>query len=420
MKNPLPFNVGRRDLIKRSGALALMSPFSYLAQNSSLSDAGTDRQYWVRTVTKIADPVLKALSTHSLKASMPVEAPHSNAQERSEFTHLEALGRLLAGIAPWLECKGITGEEAPLRDHYADLSRAAIDAATDPLSPDYMNFNKGSQPLVDAAFLALAILRAPTELWHKLSKRTQINLIQCLKSTRIIKPGYTNWLLFSATIEACLSTMDEWWDPMRVDYAIRAIESFYKGDGIYGDGPALHCDYYNSFVIHPMLLTTLETIARVSPAWVPFQAPALLRAQRYAQIQERLIAPDGSFPPIGRSLAYRFGAFHLLADMAYRQQLPTSLTPPQVRCALTSVIRRMIEAPGTFDHNGWLTIGFCGHQPEIAEGYISTGSSYLCSVGLVPLGLPQTDPFWSGPAEKWTSQKAWEGIEFAADHAITQ
>ena len=418
MKNTLPFDIGRRDLIKRSGALALLSSFSSFAQNSSVLP-GTDRQYWVQTAVKLAGPVLTALSTHSLKASMPVEAPHSNAQERSKFTHLEALGRLLAGIAPWLECKGLAGEEARLRDHYADLSRAGIDAATDPRSPDYMNFNKGGQPVVDAAFLALAILRAPTALWDKLDKRTQVNLTQCLKSSRIIKPSYSNWLLFSSTIEACLSTMNEWWDPMRVDYAIRAIESFYKGDGIYGDGSTLHCDYYNSFVIHPMLLATLETIARVSPAWVSFQAPALARAQRYAQIQERSIAPDGSFPPIGRSLAYRFGAFHLLADLAYRRQLPPSLTPQQVRCALTSVIHRMIEAPGTFDEKGWLRIGFCGHQPEIAEEYISTGSSYLCSVGLLPLGLPETDPFWSGPAEKWTSQKAWAGIDLAADHAIS-
>jgi hypothetical protein len=36
------------------------------------------------------------------------------------------------------------------------------------------------------------------------------------------------------------------------------------------------------------------------------------RAKRYAAVQERMIGPDGTFPPIGRSLAYRCGAFHLL------------------------------------------------------------------------------------------------------------
>jgi len=416
MKNTLTSGIDRRTLLKGS-ALAFLSPLASPAQDTSKLTV-SDRQYWVRTATRLADPVLTALSTHSLKASMPVEAPHSNAKDRAQFTHLEALGRLLAGIAPWLECKGLSVEEARVRDHYAELARAGIDAATDPRSPDYMNFNKGGQPVVDTAFLALAILRAPGELWARLGKSTQANLVEALKSSRVIKPSYSNWLLFSSTIEACLSTMNEWWDPMRVDYAVRAMETFYKGDGMYGDGPSFHCDYYNSFVIHPMLLATLDATARVSPAWKSFQAPALARAQRYAQVQERSVAPDGSFPPIGRSLAYRFGAFHLLADMAFRRQLPASLSPAQVRCALSSVIHRMIEAPGTFDDKGWLRIGFCGHQPGIAEEYISTGSSYLCSVGLLPLGLPETDTFWSAPAEKWTSPKAWAGIDLTTDHAI--
>jgi hypothetical protein len=89
-----------------------------------------------------------------------------------------------------------------------------------------------------------------------------------------------------------------------------------------------------------------------------------------------------------------------------------------VRSALTAVIRKMMEASGTFDENGWLRIGFCGHQPLLAENYISTGSLYLCSTVLLPLGLPPADPFWSGPAVRWTSQKLWSGESLPADHAI--
>jgi hypothetical protein len=78
----------------------------------------------------------------------------------------------------------------------------------------------------------------------------------------------------------------------------------------------------------------------------------------------------------------------------------------------------MIEAPGTFDESGWLQIGFCGHQPALAEKYISTGSLYLCAAGLLPLGLPPEDEFWSAPAAKWTAQKLWSGENLPADHAI--
>ena len=51
---------------------------------------------------------------------------------------------------------------------------------------------------------------------------------------------------------------------MRVDYALRQHDQWYKGDGIYGDGPQFHWDYYNSFVIHPMLLDVLDACARRS------------------------------------------------------------------------------------------------------------------------------------------------------------
>lgn len=388
---------------------------------TSLQTAGaegreSDREYWIRVLTRIADPVLSALSQRKLKATMPVEAPHGNASDRKQYTYLEAVGRLLAGIAPWLEAPGDSGDD--LRRRYANLVREAIAAAVDPASPDYMNFIRGSQPVVDAAFLALAVLRAPTELWTQLGRATKLQLVEALRSTRVIRPGFNNWLLFSATIEAFLARFGEQWDPMRIDYAVRQHEEWYKGDGIYGDGPQFHWDYYNSFVIHPMLLEVVETISKFSDSWKSFQPAIIARAKRYAAIQERLIGPDGAFPAFGRSLAYRFGAFHLLATMAFRRELPQDVAPEQVRCALTAVIRRMVEAPGTFDSAGWLTVGFCGHQPSIGEPYISTGSLYLCATALVPLGLPSADPFWSGPATPWTSQRTWSGQNIVADHAI--
>ncbi len=349
---------------------------------------------------------------------MPVEAPNGNAAERRQYTHLEAFGRLLAGIAPWLESAGQSGPEGEVGRRYSELARESMRSAVDSSSPDYMNFATGQQPLVDAAFLALAVLRAPMQLWEKLDAGTKTKLVEALRSSRIIRPAFNNWLLFSAMLEAFFCFAGEPWDPMRVDYAIRQHEEWYKGDGTYGDGPQFHWDYYNSFVIHPFLLEVLSAVSRKSNAWQSFEPAILARAQRYAAIQERMIAPDGTYPAIGRSLTYRLGAFHLLSAMALRKRLPESLQPEQVRCALTAVMRRMIEAPGTFDSHGWLQVGFCGHQPSLAENYISTGSLYLCSLGLLPLGLPATDSFWSAPPQPWTSQKIWSGQNVPIDHAL--
>ena len=135
-------------------------------------------------------------------------------------------------------------------------------------------------------------------------------------------------------------------------------------------------------------------------------------------MQERLIAPDGSYPVTGRSITYRAGAFQTLAAVALVGALPKELPPAQVRGALTAVLRRTLEPAGTFDAQGWLQIGLAGHQPHLGEAYISTGSLCLRSGALLPLGLPAGNPFWMGEAVPWTSQKAWGGTDLPADHAI--
>src|SRR5690606_34530521 len=191
---------------------------------------------------------------------------------------------------------------------FRGLALTALDAATDPKSADRMNFSSGHQPIVDAAFLAHAILRAPSALRGALDERVRANLVRALKETRTRAPHFSNWLLFPAMIETALYALgDADWDPMRVDYAVRQHEQWYLGDGMYSDGPRLHWDYYNSFVIQPMLLDIVDTFASEFSDFQEIRARIVRRAQRYAAVQERLIAPDGSFPSLGRSIAYRFG-----------------------------------------------------------------------------------------------------------------
>jgi hypothetical protein len=409
--------MNRREFLATAGG-AGMAPLVAAAAPSlqAQPSPASDREYWITVVRRLADPVLKTLANGTLKASMPVEqAPGA---DRRGVTHLEALGRVMAGLAPWIEVPADDTPEGRMRGEYADLARRAIGRAVDPASPDFLNFTRERQPLVDAAFLAQAILRAPTALRESLGSVATKQLVAALESTRTIVPGFNNWLLFSATVEAALARLGASWDRMRVDYALRQHDQWYKGDGAYGDGPAFHWDYYNSFVIHPMLVDVLDVFKDEMPAWKDLAGRVERRARRYAAILERLIAPDGSFPAIGRSIAYRFGAFHLLAQMALRRTLPEEVSPAQVRGALTAVIRRSIEAPGTFDANGWLRIGFCGHQPGVGETYISTGSVYLCTVGLLPLGLPASDPFWASPPQPWTAVRAWGGQPFPIDHAL--
>lgn len=378
----------------------------------------SERKYWIDLLTRIATPVLESLSKGELKKNMPVECRPSHDADRRKVTYLEAYGRLMAGMAPWMELGSDETEEGRIRGKMILLAQKSLRMAVDPQSPDYMNFTENQQPLVDAAFLALAILRAPKVLWHQIDDATRQQLVAAMKSSRVITPGYNNWLLFSAMVEAFLLFAGEQADELRMDMAIRKMMEWYKGDSLYGDGPDFHWDYYNSFVIQPMMLTILQEWMKHSKKQEKTYDIVTKRAQRYAEIQERLISPEGTFPAIGRSLPYRFGCFQHLGQIALQHQLPDKLKPAQVRCAMSAVIRRMAEAPGMFDAEGWLTVGFFGHQPDIGESYISTGSLYLCSVGMLPLGLPASDPFWIDAPVDWTAKKIWSGQNFSADHAI--
>ena len=409
----------RRTFLLGSGALGAASLLR--AQAPMTSAPTSDVRYeWMKHLQRVSDPVLKALSRRELRKTMPVEAAAGVQEARRVGTHLEALGRLLCGIAPWLELEPSPGEsaaETALRIQYRGWCREAIVSAVDPSSPDFMNFGQSAQTLVDSSFLALALLRAPNQLLHALDPKSKQRLADALVKERVVTPGRNNWLLFAAMNEAALKTMGHDWDKLRVDYALSAHQNWFVGDGTYGDGPHYHADFYNSFVIQPYLLQLMDTIGSELPAWEAERPAVNLRAQRYAAIQERMIGPEGHYPALGRSITYRCGAFHHLADVARREMLPKDIAPSQVRDALTAVMHVTLGAPGTFTPDGWLQIGLAGHQPSLGETYISTGSLYLCSAAWLPLGLPPSNAFWSSPPAPWTSKKIWSGQDVQADHA---
>ena len=391
--------------------LFIFGTFSFYAKNLKENE----RDFWVNSLIKIADPVLENLSQNKLKEKMPIENETGN---RYKVTHLEAFGRVMCGISPWLELGPDNTLEGKLRKKYIDLSIKCLHNIVDPQSPDCLNFITDKQPLVDAAFLAEALLRSPKELWGNLDEITRRRLIEAFKSTRSIQPGNNNWLLFSAMIETALLRFSGEYDSKIIDFAFEKFKTWYKGDGWYGDGENFHTDYYNSIVIHPMMMDVLMELKTKNLCDTTFYKKEKNRWKRFAAIQERFISPEGTYPVIGRSLAYRFGVFHCLAQVALMHELPSEVKPSQVRCALTKVIRNQLNAPGTFDKNGWLQIGIYGHQPEIAEKYISTGSLYMCTVAFLPLGLPASDEFWNSPAAEWTNIKVWSGKNIKIDHAI--
>lgn len=378
----------------------------------------SDHDHMLAWAMTLAAPVIAAgAAPGGLAAVIPAQVSSGADSDgrRVLYAPLEALGRLSCGLAPLLERLALEqlALEHPALEQLAhtppllNAIRQLLTAAVRPDGPQALNFSYGRQPLVDTAFLAQAVLRAPTALWHGLSPAGQDGLLAALQMARKIQPLFNNWLLFPAMIEALFARLGLPWDRMRVDYALRQTEAWYCGDGVYGDGPVLQADYYGSYVITPMLSDILSVVASHDPDWTALQHRFAQRQARQVELLERMIGPDGSFPPLGRSVVYRCAAFQPLAQLALQGRLPDCLPPGQARTALLAVISRTLRHPDTFDAGGWLRIGLNGYQPGMAETYISTGSLYLCATAFLPLGLPPTDRFWTEPAQPWTQARVW-------------
>jgi hypothetical protein len=377
------------------------------------------RKLWLSYLDKVARPVMSNLAADQLKEKMPMMFSEriDNKASRAKVGYLEAFGRTLSGIAPWLQLEGGDADEVKLRNQYRQWALKAISNSVNPQAKDYLQWN-GGQPLVDASFVALGLIRAPW-LWEHLDENVKKQVVDVMKITRNTVPAYSNWVLFSGMIEAFFCKYDLGYDPVRVEFGVREFtEHWYVGDGMYSDGMRFHYDYYNSIVIHPYLSVILEEINAKKKTYTRQQQREVIIGQRYAEILEHLINTDGSYPAIGRSIVYRGGVFHHLANIAYKKLLPASLKPAQVRGALTAMIKKTLDAPQTFINNGWLNIGLYGNQPGLADAYITTGSLYLCSDAFLPLGLPETDEFWSAPDAPWTAVKIWSGQDVSADHAL--
>lgn len=396
--------------------LLLFSPVYTFSKNEK--DA-TDREYWVEQAYKMAEPVLRNMSKGELKKNMQVEVSPAWNRGSYDVTYMECFGRLMVGIAPWLALPDDHTPEGEKRKQLREWALKSYAHAVDPDSPDYLLWRKEGQPLVDAAFLANSFLRAPEQLWKPLDEITKQRYIEEFTLLRRVNPPCTNWLLFSAIIETFLMTAGAPYDAFRIQTALRKIDEWYVGDGWYSDGEHFAFDYYNSFVIQPMYVEILQELVKHNRLASAGQLEtATKRMQRYSIILERFISPEGTFPVFGRSMTYRMGVFQPLCSLAWQKNLPSGITEGQVRAALTTVMKRMFSQQGNYNENGYLQLGFAGHQTELADPYTNNGSLYLTSVVFLPLGLPAEDTFWTSPAQEWTNLKGWNGENIQKDRAV--
>ena len=236
----------------------------------------------------------------------------------------------MAGIAPWLDLDEGPADERALRTRYRDLTARALAQALDPASPDALNFTDGGQPLVDAAFLAQAVLRAP----QVLQQRPRAG------DARAARRGLRIGARHPARLQQLAAVCGD--GRSRAQGARRALGPHARG--LRAAAARAVVSRRRRVQRRPGVpLGLLQQLrdppdagrragARcgdVHPAWTALRTKEEARATRYAAVLERLVAPDGSFPPLGRSIAYRCGAFQALAQAALRRTLPADVPPAQ-------------------------------------------------------------------------------------------
>jgi hypothetical protein len=262
-------------------------------------------------------------------------------------------------------------------------------------------------------------MRCRGRVWAKVPDEVKKNVVACMKETRATKPYESNWLLFASEVEAFLLEETGECDESRLRYGIDAFmtrRGWYVGDGLYADGKDFAVDGYNAFVIQPMIWDVANVLAKHGMKdGESYVKTAKERMRRFADLQERMIGPDGTYPLFGRSITYRFGTFQGLALAALLGTDFYPAKPGAVRGALTAVLRRQ-TGPENFLPGGWLRVGFNGEQQMLAERYIDYGSVYMCAAVFLPLGLPPSDAFWTEEESDWTQRAAWSGRPARIDH----
>lgn len=429
----------------------------------------SDREVWTTLLYRMAQPVLEPMAEGRLQEVMSFESGNLEVSptwdgRNKKVSYMEAFARLMAGLAPWLSLPDDDTAEGLQRRQLREWALKAYANAVDPESPDYLGWGSGGQTLVDAAYLVESFHRGWDALWEPLDKKTKLRYVRELQQLHRYDPPYQNWFLFCGMEESFLMKAQKSleksgvdlkaegfdlpiYDAFRIKTAANKAEEWYIGDGWYADGPSFAYDYYNSYVIHPMYAEIVEMVCDVNPkasymihAIDPNTYKTLgptdrldkirERMQKFSVILERMVSPEGTYPVFGRSIPYRLAVFQPLAMLAWQKRLPEQLSNGQVRAAITAVMKRMYAAdlytlglsnvpastPTNFNQGGFLTIGFVGSHPNVADIYTNNGSLYMTSLAFLPLGLPADDPFWTDPAESWTSKKAWEGEDFPKDH----
>ncbi|MFG2309805.1 DUF2264 domain-containing protein [Streptomyces sp. NPDC048566] len=330
----------------------------------------------------------------TLLASVAPYATDTGALYHLPGTRTSASGRLsdgLEGYARTFLLAAFRRDETVL-ERYAD----GLAAGTAGVWPRIAH---RSQPLVEAASVALALRLTRPLLWDRLEDGVRQRAAAWLGDALTAEPWPNNWELFPVTVGGFLHEVGH--EPALarsvIDRGLERVEQWYRGDGWYTDGDGRRFDHYNGWALHfyPVLHAHLAGDSRLLDLYGG-------RLEDHLADQARLFGGDGAPMMQGRSLTYRFAATAPLWLGALTGRTP--LSPGATRRLASGALRYFLDR-GAVDDRGLLTLGWRGPDEAVLQNYSGPASPYWAAKAFVGLLLPPEHAVWTareepGPAER--------------------
>ncbi|KUO03122.1 DUF2264 domain-containing protein [Streptomyces caeruleatus] len=318
-------------------------------------------------------------------------------------------GRLsdgLEGYARTLLLAAFRRDETAL-ERYADGLAAGVSGV-------WPRIEDRSQPLVEAASIALALRLTRPLLWDRLDDGVRQRAAAWLGDGLTAEAWPCNWELFPVTVGGFLQEIGYEAEESRkaIDRGLGRIEEWYVGGGWYTDGDGRKYDYYNGWAMHlyPVLHAWLAQDERLLDLYGG-------RLSRHLEDYARLFGGDGAPMHQGRSLTYRFATTAPLWLGALTGRTP--LTPGETRRLSSGALKYFLER-GAVDEHGLLSLGWHGPDEAVLQGYSGPASPYWASKGFLGLLLPADHEVWTAAEEPAPAERTDAVTAVAAPNWLLQ
>ncbi|MFI9827509.1 DUF2264 domain-containing protein [Streptomyces sp. NPDC051913] len=343
---------------------------------------GYTRVHWEAA----ADALLAATEPYAVEGGALYQFPGA---------HTSWSGRLsdgLEGYARTLLLAAFRRDETAL-ERYADGLAAGVCGV-------WPRIEDRSQPLVEAASIALALRLTRPLLWDRLDDGVRERAAAWLGDALSAEAWPCNWELFPVTVGGFLKEIGYETEASgkAIDRGLERIEDWYVGGGWYTDGDGRKYDYYNGWAMHlyPVLHAWLADDSRLLSLYGD-------RLEAHLADYAHLFGGDGAPMHQGRSLTYRFATTAPLWLGALTGRTP--LAPGETRRLASGALKYFLDR-GAVNEDGLLTLGWHGPDEAVLQGYSGPASPYWASKAFIGLLLPPDHEVWTAAEEPGPTERA--------------